>query len=252
MYLCRELQFFFTFTISMYGLKELESRVIFEDNHLLSVNKLASQIVQGDKTGDVPLADLYKRYLKEKYKKKGNVFCGVIHRLDRPVSGVVLFAKTSKALARMNELFRKRDIDKIYLAVIRGKPTNPEGTLVHYLKKNEKENRSYIVKENTTGGLRSELSYKVLNQGDNYSLLEIKPITGRHHQIRVQLGTIGCTIVGDVKYGDKRANDDKSICLHARQIIFMHPIQKEQIIITASTPNQKYWNIFKTTLGCMT
>lgn len=236
--------------LCMIGFKQLEAQVIFEDNHLLGINKLASQIVQGDKTGDVPLADLYKDYLKEKYKKPGNVFCGVIHRLDRPVSGIVLFAKTSKALSRMNEQFRERSIEKIYWAVVRGIPGSlpsqgEKRSLVHYLKKNEKENRSYIVKEDTKGGLRCELSYEVLKQGENYSLLEIKPITGRHHQIRVQLGAIGCTIVGDVKYGDKRGNDDKSICLHARQLIFMHPVLKEKIILTAATPDQKYWNIFR-------
>jgi 23S rRNA pseudouridine1911/1915/1917 synthase len=229
----------------MIDFKQLEEQVIFEDNHLLAVNKLASQIVQGDKTGDTPLSELFKEYLKEKYNKPGNVFCGVIHRLDRPVSGVVLLAKTSKALSRMNEQFRERDIQKIYWAVVRGNPKEEKGTLVHYLKKNEKENRSYTVKENTTGALKSELSYSVLKGGDNYSLLEVKPLTGRHHQIRVQLSSIGCTIVGDVKYGDKRGNDDKSICLHARQLILMHPVQKEPLNIVASTPNQKYWNIFK-------
>jgi 23S rRNA pseudouridine1911/1915/1917 synthase len=231
----------------MVDLKNLEKQVLFEDNHLLAVNKLAGQIVQGDKTGDVPLSELFKEYLKEKYKKPGNVFCGVIHRLDRPVSGVVLLAKTSKALTRMNEQFRERDIQKIYWAVVRGVPKELKGTLVHYLKKNEKENRSFIVKENTSGGLRSELSYEVLKAGDNYSLLEIKPVTGRHHQIRVQLSSMECPIAGDVKYGDRRGNDDKSICLHARQLIFMHPVQKELVTLTASTPNQKYWNIFKET-----
>ncbi len=229
----------------MVGFKQLESQVIFEDNHLLAVNKLTSQIVQGDKTGDIPLADLYKDFLKEKYNKPGNVFCGVIHRLDRPVSGIVVFAKTSKALSRMNEQFRERNIQKIYWAVVRGAPEATKGTLVHYLKKNEKENRSYIVKEDTKGGLRCELSYEVINRGENYSLVEIKPITGRHHQIRTQLAGIGSTIVGDVKYGDRRSNDDKSICLHARQLIFMHPVQKEQVSIIAPPPQQKYWDIFR-------
>ena len=235
---------FFNFQLYMTGFEQLEKQVIFEDNHLLAINKQASQIVQGDKTGDIPLSELYKDYLKEKFKKPGNVFCGVIHRLDRPVSGVVLFAKTSKALSRMNEQFRERNIEKIYWTVVRGRADAEKGSLVHYLKKNEKENRSYIVKENTNGALRSELSYEVLNAGDNYSLLEIKPLTGRHHQIRVQLSSMGCTIVGDVKYGDKRGNDDKSICLHARQLRFEHPVQKEQVVVTASLPNQKYWNIF--------
>ena len=229
----------------MLELKQLEEQVIFEDNHLLGVNKRASQIVQGDKTGDVPLSDLYKEYLKEKYQKPGNVFCGVIHRLDRPVSGVVLLAKTSKALSRMNAQFRERDIEKIYWAVVRGVPPAAKNSLVHYLKKNEKENRSYTVKENTTGALRCELEYEVLQAGDNYSLLEVKPLTGRHHQIRVQLSSMGHPIAGDVKYGDRRANDDKSICLHARQLVFTHPVQKEQVTITASVPDQKYWNIFK-------
>jgi len=226
-------------------LKNLEKQVLFEDNHLLVVNKLASQIVQGDKTGDIPLSDIYKEYLKKKYNKPGNVFCGVIHRLDRPVSGVVLLAKTSKALSRMNEQFREREIQKIYWAVVRGTPESLKSTLVHYLKKNEKDNRSFISKEGVTGALRSELSYEVLKAGDNYSLVEVKPLTGRHHQIRVQLSSIGCPIAGDVKYGDRRGNDDKSICLHARQLIFKHPVQGHQLTITASTPDQKYWNIFK-------
>jgi len=229
----------------MFTLEQLDKQVIFEDNHLLAVNKLTSQIVQGDKTGDIPLSDLYKEYLKEKYNKPGNVFCGVIHRLDRPVSGVVVLAKTSKALSRMNELFRDRNIQKIYWAVVRGVPKQPEATLVHYLKKNEKDNRSFTIKDNTNGSLRCELSYKVLKAGDNYSLLEVKPLTGRHHQIRVQLSSIGCPIAGDVKYGDRRSNEDKSICLHARQLIFDHPVQKERVTLTASTPNQKYWNIFR-------
>jgi 23S rRNA pseudouridine1911/1915/1917 synthase len=233
-------------TLTMVDIKMLEKQVLFEDNHLLGVNKLSSQIVQGDKTGDVPLSELYKEFLKEKYQKPGNVFCGVIHRLDRPVSGVVLFAKTSKALTRMNEQFRERNIQKIYWAVVRGNPGEAKGTLVHYLKKNEKDNRSFTVKENTTGGLRCELGYEVLDQGDRYTLIEVKPLTGRHHQIRVQLSSIGCPIVGDVKYGDKRSNDDKSICLHARQLIFDHPVQKQETIITAPPPDQKYWNIFKT------
>jgi 23S rRNA pseudouridine1911/1915/1917 synthase len=231
----------------MVNLKQLEEQVIFEDNHLLAVNKLATQIVQGDKTGDTPLSELYKEYLKKKYNKPGNVFCGVIHRLDRPVSGVILLAKTSKALSRMNEQFRERDIQKIYWAVVRGTPELIKGTLVHYLKKNEKDNRSFISKEGVKGALRSELSYEVLKAGDNYSLVEVKPLTGRHHQIRVQLSSMGCPIAGDVKYGDKRGNDDKSICLHARQLIFKHPVQGEQLTITASIPDQKYWNIFKDT-----
>lgn len=222
-----------------------QKNILLEDNHLIAVNKMPSQIVQGDKTGDIPLSDLVKEYIRMKYQKPGNVFIGVIHRLDRPVSGVVLFAKTSKALSRMNDQFRNRSIQKKYWAIVRGKPAKENDTCIHYLLKNEKTNTSRVVSSEKEGGLRSELRYKSLKQGDNYSLLEVVLLTGRHHQIRVQLSSLGTPIVGDVKYGDKRANDDRSICLHARELEFEHPITKEKIKLKATPPNQKYWDIFK-------
>lgn len=220
-------------------------QVLLEDNHLLAVNKLPSQIVQGDKTGDIPLSEMAKEYLKNKYHKPGNVFMGVIHRLDRPVSGIVLFARTDKALSRMNELFRNREVQKKYWAVVRGAPPQEKGNLVHYLIKNERTNQSRIVAQTTKGALRSELNYTVLNKGDNYSLVEVELMTGRHHQIRVQLASLGTPVAGDVKYGDRRANDDKSICLHARELSFTHPVQQTPVCIQAPPPEQKYWDIFK-------
>lgn len=221
--------------------------VLYEDNHLLAVNKRPSELVQGDKTGDIPLSEMMKDYIRHKYNKPGEVFLGVIHRLDRPVSGVVLFARTSKALARMNEQFRERHIRKIYWAVVRGCPEQPEATLVQYLKKNEKTNQSFPVKEGTPGSLRAELHYRLLEKGERYSLLEVLPHTGRHHQIRVQLSAMGCPIAGDVKYGDRRANEDKSICLHARRLEFTHPVTQAPVSITAPVPDQKYWQIFSRT-----
>lgn len=226
-------------------MKLSEEDILFEDNHLIIVNKRAGQIVQADKTGDIPLSELVKDYLKIKYAKPGNVFCGVVHRIDRPVSGVVVFAKTSKALSRMNELFRVRDTQKIYWAVVRGVPEIKEKELHHYLVKNERLNKSFVTHPGTPGALECKLSYKLLKSLDRYSLLEVLPLTGRHHQIRVQLAANGTPIVGDVKYGDIRANDDHSICLHARKLIFVHPVSKELLEVEAQLPNQKYWNIFK-------
>lgn len=221
-----------------------QSQVLFEDNHLLVVNKLPSQIVQGDKTGDVPLSELAARYIGEKYHKPGNVFMGVVHRLDRPVSGVVLFARTSKALSRMNEIFRERRVKKTYWAVVRDFPAPPSGTLVHYMIKNEKTNTSKAYTEPRNGALRSELAYQLLYQGKSCSLLEVLPLTGRHHQIRAQLAAAGWPIIGDVKYGDKRANEDRSICLHARKLEFIHPVSRENITVEAPLPRQKYWDVF--------
>lgn len=221
----------------------LDKQVIFEDNHLLAINKKPSQIVQGDKTGDASLSDLYKEYLKIKYNKPGNVFCGVIHRLDRPVSGVVLMAKTSKALSRMNDKFKNREIAKTYLAIVRGTLNKEQGQLVNYLAKNEKNNKSYITKSESQGQ-KAELSYEVNKIGDTCSLISVKPVTGRHHQIRVQLSNISHPIIGDVKYGDRRGNDDRSICLHAWQLAFEHPVSKEAITIEAQVPDQKFWNVF--------
>ncbi len=226
-------------------MKLTEEDVLYEDNHLIVVNKKAGQIVQGDKTGDVPLSELVKAFLKTKYAKPGNVFCGVVHRLDRPVSGVVVFAKTSKALSRMNALFRERATQKIYWAVVRGKPEIAEKELHHYLVKNERVNKSFVTHPGTPGALECRLCYKLLKSVERYSLLEVLPLTGRHHQIRVQLAANGTPIVGDVKYGDRRANEDQSICLHARKLIFMHPIAKAPMEVMAPLPDQKYWNIFK-------
>ena len=217
-------------------------QVLYEDNHLIAVNKKTGDIVQGDKTGDEPLSDKVKSYLKEKYNKPGNVFCGVIHRIDRPVSGVVLFAKTSKALTRMNELFRDREIQKIYWAIVKEKPKNEQGTLINYLLKDEKTNKSKVVDAENKNGLKSELTYKVIAKTDNYFLLEISPTTGRHHQIRVQLAAMGCPIKGDLKYGFARSNKDGSISLHARKLIFAHPVTKEKTEIAAPPPDEVVWN----------
>ncbi len=221
------------------------SQILFEDNHLLVVNKLSGQIVQGDKTGDKPLSDLLKDYLKERDQKPGNVFMGVVHRIDRPVSGVVIFAKTSKALARMNELFKTREMQKTYWAVVKVKPPKMEGKLVHYLIKNERQNKSYASEQEKKGSLRSELDYKLIASSDNYFLLEINPITGRHHQIRAQLASLGCIIKGDLKYGFARSNPDGSIHLHARKLSFMHPVKNEPMTIVAPVPNENLWKGFE-------
>jgi 23S rRNA pseudouridine1911/1915/1917 synthase len=215
--------------------------VIYEDNHLIAVNKKSGDIVQGDKTGDEPLSDKVKTYLKEKYQKPGNVFCGVIHRLDRPVSGVVLFAKTSKALSRMNELFRARDVQKIYWAIVKEKPQKDTAVLVSYLIKDEKNNRSKAVSAENKNALKAELEYKLIAKTDNFFLLEIYPLTGRHHQIRVQLSSMGSPIKGDLKYGFNRSNSDGSISLHARKLIFDHPVTKEKIEIQADPPQEVVW-----------
>lgn len=219
----------------------VKPEILFEDNHLIAVNKRPSEIVQGDKTGDIPMGEYLKDFLKQKYEKPGEVFLGVIHRLDRPVSGVVLFAKTSKALSRMNELFRTRDVRKTYWAVVDSKPPQDSGTLVHWLKKNEAANKSFASLKEVPGSLRCELEYKLLAASDRYFLLEVLPLTGRHHQIRVQLSSIGCRIKGDVKYGARRANHDASIHLHARRLDFVHPVKKEPVTIIAPVPQENLW-----------
>lgn len=219
----------------------LENQIVYEDNHLIVLNKLPGQIVQGDKTGDTPLSDLLKDFLKKRDNKPGNVFVGVVHRLDRPVSGVVVFAKTSKALSRMNELFKLRETEKTYWAVVKNKPEQEEGRLIHFLTKNEKQNKSYASVTEKKGSLRCELSYKVLSKSDTYYLLEVNPQTGRHHQIRVQLSSMGCPIKGDLKYGFARSNPDGSIHLHARALRFVHPVKQEEIKIIASVPDEKVW-----------
>jgi len=220
----------------------MELDVLFEDNHIIAINKKSSQLVQGDKTNDEPLSEYVKKYLKLKYDKPGEVFLGVVHRLDRPVSGIVLFAKTSKALSRLNELFRTKNIQKTYWAIVKNEPKKQEDRLINYLIKNEKTNKSKAFDEERKGALRSELSYKVVGKTDNYYLLEVLPVTGRHHQIRVQLSHMGCPIKGDLKYGFDRSNKDASIHLHARKIEFIHPIKNEPIIIVAKPPVDPIWN----------
>lgn len=222
----------------------MQLEVLYEDNHIIAVNKRPSDIVQGDKTGDTPLSEFVKQYIKEKYNKPGEVFIGTVHRIDRPVSGIVLFAKTSKALARLNQMFQTKEIQKTYWAVVKNKPPHKNGKLIHYLKKNEAKNMSKAFDKETPGALRSELDYQLIAQSDTYSLLEIRPLTGRHHQIRVQLSAMGTPIKGDLKYGFDRSNKDASIHLHARKVEFIHPVKKEPVVIVAPTPNEQLWNVF--------
>jgi len=219
--------------------------ILFEDNHLLIVNKKSGDIVQGDKTGDAPLNELLKTYLKIKYNKPGNVYLGTIHRLDRPTSGLVIFAKTSKALTRMNKLFQTKNIQKTYWAVTEKAPQQKTGELIDFLKKNEKQNKSYPYKKEINGSKKAELSYQLISQGDRYHYLEVKPATGRHHQIRVQLSHMNCIIKGDLKYGAKRPNKDGSIHLHARAIEFEHPVSKENLKIIAPVPQEIIWQDFQ-------
>ncbi len=214
--------------------------ILYEDNHLIAVNKKSGDIVQQDKTGDTPLSDFVKIYIKNKYKKPGKVFLGTIHRLDRPTSGIVLFAKTSKALSRMNKQFKNQEVQKNYWAIVNNPPPNNSGTLENFLKKNENQNKSYITKREN--GKHSILDYRLLKKLDNFYHLEIKPKTGRHHQIRVQLANIGCIIKGDLKYGAKRSNKDASIHLLAQKINFIHPVKKESITIIAPPPQDNIWN----------
>jgi 23S rRNA pseudouridine1911/1915/1917 synthase len=218
-----------------------ELQVLYEDNHLIAVNKRPGDIVQGDKTGDEPLSELVKRYIGSKYQKPGAVFLGTIHRIDRPVSGVVLFARTSKALERMNEQFRSREVQKTYWAVTQQIPNPVEGKLVHYLVKKESLNKSFASLQETQGSSRCELDYRVLASTERYTLVQVLPLTGRHHQIRVQLSAIGCPIKGDLKYGAKRSNPDGSIHLHARKLEFLHPVTKEPISIEAKVPKDNLW-----------
>jgi 23S rRNA pseudouridine1911/1915/1917 synthase len=218
--------------------------VLFEDNHLLVVNKASGILVQGDVTGDIPLVELAKKYIKEKYGKPGEVFLGVVHRLDRPVTGVVVLARTSKALERMNALFREKATTKTYFAIVSNKPSKTEDRLVHWLIKDEKKNKPKAFSRETVGAQKSELSYKVVGSTRGLYLLEVKPVTGRPHQIRVQLASIGCPIKGDLKYGDDIANEDASICLHARQLEFIHPVKKTSLIVKADLPRSGYWMDF--------
>jgi len=224
---------------------ELAIQVLHEDNHTIVVNKRSSDIVQGDKTGDVPLSEAVKDYLKEKYNKPGNVFCGVVHRLDRPTSGALLFARTSKALSRLNEQFRDKSTRKVYWAIVENKPTQAQGTLTHFLKRNEKQNKSYASEIETNGSKRAVLHYTWKASSDKYHLLEIELETGRHHQIRCQLSAIGCIIKGDLKYGARRSNPDGSIHLHARELSFDHPTSGERIQCVAPVPVESLWSYFE-------
>jgi len=216
-------------------------QILFEDNHIIAINKRAGDLVQGDKTGDKPLPDMVKEYLKEKYNKEGNVYLGVVHRLDRPTTGIVIFAKTSKALPRLNKLFAEKIAHKTYWAVVKDTPPKQKDTLIHWLKKNPKNNKSTAFKKEVDGSKKAILHYELLKELDNYSLLKINLETGRHHQIRCQLTTIGCHIKGDLKYGAKRSNKDASIHLHARHLEFIHPVKKEPIKITAPVPKEPIW-----------
>ncbi len=220
--------------------KNLE--VLYEDNHLLVVNKRPGDIVQGDRTGDTPLSEIVKEYIGNKYNKPGNVFLGVVHRLDRPTSGIVVFARTSKALTRLNKQFAERDTEKIYWAMVKHCPPKQEDRLIHYLVRNPKQNKSYGYPKEVPNSKKAILSYRILQELKSYFLLEIVLETGRHHQIRAQLATIGCPIKGDLKYGFDRSNEDGSIHLHARELKLMHPVQKEPLHIIASPPDDTLWN----------
>ena len=219
--------------------------VIYEDNHLIAVNKKSGDITQGDKTGDIPLSEVVKAYIKKKYQKPGNVLLGTVHRLDRPVSGVVVFAKTSKALSRMTKLFRDKETQKVYWAIVEQEPPKTSDTLVQYLQKNSQKNKSIAFNYERSDAKKSELTYTLKGKGQRYFYLEIHPKTGRHHQIRVQLSSNKMIIKGDVKYGAKRPNKDGSIHLHARSLSFTHPVNKEQLCITAPVPNEVLWQDFE-------
>ena len=219
--------------------------VVYEDNHIIVVNKTASEIVQADKTGDTPLSETVKQYLKEKYQKPGNVFLGVTHRLDRPVSGLVIFAKTSKALTRLNEMFRAGEVKKTYWAVVKNAPKESEGEMVHFLVRNEKQNKSYAYDKEVPNSKKAVLDYRLIGRSENYYLLEVDLKTGRHHQIRCQLAKMGCPIKGDLKYGSPRSNPDGSICLHARRVRFVHPVSKELIELKAPLPEGNLWKGFE-------
>lgn len=219
--------------------------VVYEDNHIIIVNKSCSEIVQGDKTGDKPLSEKVKEYLKDKYAKPGNVFCGVVHRLDRPVSGLVVFAKTSKALARLNNMFKDKEVKKTYWAIVADKPRNDEAVIEDYLVKNERQNKSYAHPNPVQGSKKAILDYRVIGKSDRYYLLEVHLHTGRHHQIRCQLANIGCPIRGDLKYGARRSNPDGGISLHARHIEFVHPVSHITVSVTAPVPDEGVWKAFK-------
>ncbi|WP_027449871.1 RluA family pseudouridine synthase [Xylanibacter brevis] len=218
--------------------------VVYEDNHIIIVNKQSGEIVQGDKTGDRPLSDIVKDYIKEKYQKPGEVFLGVVHRLDRPVSGLVVFARTSKALTRLNKMFAEGQVHKTYWALVQGCPEKDEDLLTHWLTRNEQQNKSYAYQREVPRSKKAQLKYRVLSRGDNYSLVEVQLMTGRHHQIRCQLSAIGCPIKGDLKYGAKRSNADGSISLQSHRVEFVHPVSKQTICLEAPLPPDPLWKKF--------
>lgn len=218
--------------------------IVYEDNHLIIVYKHSGEIVQGDKTGDVPLSEDVKCYLKEKYQKPGSVFLGVVHRLDRPVAGLVVFAKTSKALTRLNKMFRDGEVHKTYWAITKNLPPQSEGTLTHWLVRNEKQNKSYAYDHEVPHSKKAILKYRLIGQSDHYCLLEVNLMTGRHHQIRCQLAHMGCPIKGDLKYGTQRSNPDGSICLLAHHVEFVHPVSKQLISLNSPLPEDKLWQVW--------
>lgn len=220
-------------------------QVVYEDNHIIIVYKESGEIVQGDKTGDTPLAETVKAYIKEKYAKPGAVFLGVVHRLDRPVCGLVVFARTSKALSRLNDMFRKGEVHKTYWALVQNQPALPEGTLEHWLTRNEKQNKSYAYPREVPGSKKAILKYRLIGQSERYFLLEINLLTGRHHQIRCQLSAMGCPIKGDLKYCSKRSNADGSISLLSHRIDFIHPVSKEHIVVESPLPVDNIWQNIK-------
>ncbi|MDR2652737.1 MAG: RluA family pseudouridine synthase, partial [Prevotellaceae bacterium] len=223
----------------------IENRILYEDNHIIVVNKRIGEIVQADKTGDTPLCDVLKQYIKIRNNKPGNVFIGVVHRIDRPVSGIVMFAKTSKSLERLNDLFRLGNIHKTYYAIVKNKPQAEEATLIHNLIRNEKMNKSFVCEKPSSNTKQAKLHYKLICRSNTYFLLEIELMTGRHHQIRCQLAATGCPIKGDLKYGFPRSNADGGISLHAQKIEFIHPVSNNQIKITAPFPENDLWNCFE-------
>jgi 23S rRNA pseudouridine1911/1915/1917 synthase len=228
-------------------LKELSTKsnlqILYEDNHIIVVNKRVGDIVQGDKTGDKPLSEIVKEYIKDKYSKPGEVFLGVVHRLDRPTTGIVVFARTSKALTRLNEMFSARETQKTYWAVVKNKPEKAAATLLHFLKRNEKNNTSKAHLKEVPESKLGKLDYKIIKELNSYFVLEVDLHTGRHHQIRAQLAAIGCPIKGDLKYGFDRSNPDGGIHLHARKLVFVHPVSKEKMEIVASTPKNSVWDV---------
>ncbi len=233
-------------------MQNIAERILYEDNHILAINKLVGEIVQGDKTGDEPLSETLKQFIKERDAKPGNVFMGVTHRLDRPVSGVTLFAKTSKALSRLNEMFRLGDVKKTYWAIVKNRPPKDKDTLTHYLTRNEKQNKSTAYGKPVPNAKEAKLIYRLIASSDTYHLLEIQLLTGRHHQIRSQLSAIGCPIKGDLKYGFPRSNPDGGISLHARSAELIHPVKKERLMIVAPVPEEKLWEWFEEKINSIT